>query len=80
MRLKRRKAAADLTDEEQAKIDQAQAAADRATRALAEVGRRGPEVESLVSWLHRARQENHFALRVRYMIEHPGEETPPWPS
>lgn len=78
MRLKRRKCHQQLTDQEKAGIAEAEAAEALANKALAKARGRTPEVESIVGWLHRARQENHFSQRVRYMIEHPGEEPPTW--
>lgn len=79
MRLKRRKRHLELTEQEQAKLAEAEAARDEAVGVLAAAHRRTTEVESIVSWLHRARAQNHFSQRVRYLIEHPGEE-PPWQS
>lgn len=78
MRLKRRKRCKGLTDEEQAKIDEAQAAANREQRVLTVTRRRSAEVAAIATWLHRARQEDHFGQRVQHMIENPGEDPPPW--
>jgi hypothetical protein len=74
MRLKRRKHQRELTSEEKEGLRDAEAGLKEAKRALRDVKARGAEVESIVSWFNRARDENHFSLRIRYMLEHHEEE------
>lgn len=74
MRLKRRKDQHELTDEEQAKLHEAQAGLTAARSALRDTKARDAEVESIVGWFTRARAENHFSQRIKYMLEQHAEE------
>ncbi len=52
-------------DDDQKRLAEARAAAERAKRALEQVQARSAEVREVASWLRLRRQENHFAELIR---------------